>query len=113
MRKQEILEIVEQSLKDVIFQKSEGEVNANLNLNGSTKLLGEGALVDSLTLVSVIVDIESKLNDVHGSSVTIADERALMQKSSPFRTIGTLTEYIYRLVAEQNDSDGTGKSHSD
>jgi acyl carrier protein len=113
MQKQEIIEIIERSLKDVMYQKGEGEASANLNLNGSTRLLGEGALVDSLTLVSVIVDIENKLNDVHDSPVTIADERALMQKSSPFRNIGALTEYIYRLLTDQDESDGKGKSRSD
>ena len=65
---------------------------------GDTILFGDGAKLDSLGLVSVIISVEERLVDDFGASVTIADERALSQSESPFRTIRTLAEYIRSLV---------------
>jgi acyl carrier protein len=49
-------------------------------------LMGKGRKLDSLQLVQLIV------------AVTLADERAMSQNSSPFRTIGTLADYATSLV---------------
>jgi acyl carrier protein len=70
------------------------------DLGESTRLIGEQVL-SSLELVSVIVQVEEALQDDYGVAVTIADERAMSQKHSPFRTVGTLADYVCQLVAEQ------------
>jgi acyl carrier protein len=69
-------------------------------IDESTPLLGRGSFLDSLGLVSLIVDIEQKLNEDHGISLTIADERAMSQQKSPFRTVATLVDYVQTLVNE-------------
>lgn len=69
------------------------------DLGESTRLIGEH-LLNSLDLVSVIVGLEERLEDEYGVSVTIADERAMSQRHSPFRTVGTLADYVHQLAAE-------------
>ena len=64
-------------------------------------LLGTDGLLDSLGLVSVILDVEQEIADRLGVHVTIADERAMSQKRSPFRTVGSLADYTMTLVQEQ------------
>ncbi len=66
----------------------------------STPLVG-GAVIDSLGLVEVILEVEQRLRRDHGADVTLADERAMSQRHSPFRTIGTLADYAAVLLAER------------
>ena len=69
-----------------------------LPLEPSTPLLGPDSGVDSLSLVSLIVDIEQSLEEELGFSIVLADERAMSLKRSPFRTVGSLVEYVTSLV---------------
>jgi acyl carrier protein len=57
-------------------------------------LFGREGGLDSLGLVSFIVAVEQTLGDSLGVAVTLADERAVSQRVSPFRTIGTLADYV-------------------
>jgi acyl carrier protein len=61
-------------------------------------LMGKGRKLDSLQLVQLIVAVEQHLSDTLDVAVTLADERAMSQNSSPFRTIGTLADYATSLV---------------
>ena len=82
------------------------EINEQLpqeqQLGQSTKtvLLGKDGKLDSLGLVTLLVIIEQNIEDEFDVSITIADERAMSQKRSPFRTIGTLADYIDMLLRE-------------
>ena len=82
------------------------EINEQLpqeqQLGQSTKtvLFGKDGKLDSLGLVTLLVIIEQNIEDEFDVSITIADERAFSQKRSPFRTIGTLADYIDMLLRE-------------
>ena len=65
-----------------------------------TRLLGGNSNLDSLGLVNLIVAVEQNIEDEFDISITIADERAMSQKHSPFKTIGTLANYIDMLLNE-------------
>ena len=67
-------------------------------VNETTRLFG-GAL-DSVGLVSLIVELEQQIADRAEASITIADDRAMSQKRSPFRTIGSLGDYVQGLMME-------------
>ena len=71
----------------------EAEGGSSTGLDQETRLFGKEGLLDSMGLVSLIVAVEQEIEDRHGTSVALADERALSQSSSPYRTIGTLAEY--------------------
>ena len=63
-----------------------------------TVLMGEGGSLDSLGLVSFLILIEQKVQDVFSVDITIADDRAMSQKNSPFKTIETLAEYVQKIM---------------
>ena len=65
-----------------------------------TVLFGKDGKLDSLDLVSLIVTIEQNIEDEFDVSITIADERAMSQKHSPFQTVGSLADYIEMLLKE-------------
>ena len=68
------------------------------DLGRDTPLLGREGVLDSLGLVSLVVALEQTVEDTYGVSVSLADERALSERHSPFRTIGTLADYAGRLI---------------
>lgn len=90
----------------IIFSAVE-ELNSQLNperkLNKSpdTCLYGAGSQLDSLGLVTFIVVAEQKLENEFKITLTLADEKAMSQRNSPFRTIETLVDYITGLLQEK------------
>jgi acyl carrier protein len=62
-------------------------------LSEGTKLFGSEGILDSMGLVSLVVAVEQAIDDEYGVAVALADERALSQRHSPYRTIGALAEY--------------------
>jgi hypothetical protein len=73
-------------------------------LGGETRLFGGDSPLDSASLVSLVVEVEQQVNDQLGISILIADDRAMSQTRSPFRTIGSLAEYVQSLVAETREA---------
>jgi len=59
-----------------------------------TLLFGPDAPLDSLALVSVIVDVEQGVSDAAGVQVSLTDDRAMSQEISPFTDVQTLTSYV-------------------
>jgi len=68
-------------------------------LGTDTRLFGEGGLLDSMALVSLVIAVEQAVEEKYGTPVALADEKALSQRSSPYRTVGTLAEYAARELA--------------
>jgi acyl carrier protein len=66
----------------------------------ATVLVGPGTAIDSIAIVSLVVDVEQKLEQDHRVSVTLANDKAMSAKNSPFRTVGVLTDYVLELAAE-------------
>ena len=91
---------------DAIFSALE-ETNQQLPSGGQLKkspdtiLFGRSGMLDSMALVSLIVSVEENIAEKLGIAITIADERAVSQKSSPFQTVKTLTDYTELLVNEK------------
>ena len=48
-------------------------------------------------------DIKKNIEEEFDVSITIADERAMSQKHSPFRTVGILADYIEMLLVEKKN----------
>jgi acyl carrier protein len=65
-----------------------------------TRLLGPQSVLDSIHLVSLIVTTEREVEDAFGVALTLADERALSMKASPFRSIQSLADYIGTLIID-------------
>jgi D-alanine--poly(phosphoribitol) ligase subunit 2 len=83
------------------ISKMNDELEDKIDLiNGrDTRLFGGGGALDSLSLVMLIVNIEEAIDTELGVTITIADERAMSRRVSPFASIGLLTEYVVHLIA--------------
>jgi acyl carrier protein len=95
-----IRERVQKVVFDTIDQMNQEEVENPLEKSTEVVLLGKSGKLDSLGLVRLIVATEQNLETEFGIQLTIADERALSQSVSPFKTLGTLINYIQTLVEE-------------
>ena len=93
-----IASLVMSGLHEVFSQKDQPLPDL---ANGSVNLIGRQAVLDSLDLVTLIVDLEQRLEEEYGVALVLADERAMSQRSSPFRTPQSLTDYICLLIEEQ------------
>lgn len=62
-----------------------------------TQLFGRGSALDSLGLVNLVVATEARLMEA-GATVSLADERAMSQRQSPFRSVATLRDYVATLL---------------
>lgn len=96
---------MQQKIENIIIKtlKELNEEFENENLNNptrETKLYGTSGSLDSLSLVSLITDLEERVSDEFGKDVVLADEKAMSQKTSPFRNVETLTNYIQKLLEE-------------
>jgi len=72
-----------------------------LKTSNNTVLFGKLGKLDSLGLVNLIVMIEQNIEDEFDIAVTLADEKSMSQKHSPFRTVGHLADYIETLLDEE------------
>lgn len=91
-------ELVVAGLREVIEQ-SDRPMPASID--ETTSLIGKQAVLDSLALVTLIVDLEQRVEEEFGAALTLADDRAMSQRSSPFRTVGSLVAYLDELLGEE------------
>jgi acyl carrier protein len=96
--------ILDMVLKAVQSLNEERPKNEQLNLSEATLLFGEGSQLDSLSLVSLIVDIETAVMDEWDESISLTDDRAMDRDSSPFTDVRALTDYIFELLLETKGS---------
>ena len=90
-----------QSIYTVIDDKNEElPDDQRLEKSPETVLFGQGAKLDSLGLVNVVVATEQQIEGDFGTLISLTDERAMSQRNSPFRTVGTLVDYVAVLLEE-------------
>lgn len=92
---------MKENLVKIVIEETRALVDNDENLNEATALLGSDGILDSMGLVSLIVAVEQDVEDEFGREITIADAKAMSQKNSPFKTIGSLVEYIEKLLNEE------------
>ena len=63
-------------------------------------LVGPDAIIDSLGVVSLIVEVEQIVEAEHSASIILANEKAMSAKNSPFRTVGILADHVVAMVQE-------------
>ena len=94
---EELLSLIQKCMREIGKQQN---IEVPVDLNTDTALFGKEGLFDSIGLVSLVVAVEEAIEDQCGVSINLADKRAVSQKHSPFRSIGSLAEYAGRLIEE-------------
>ena len=97
MNKNRINEIVLNTLKG--YCESNG-ITEELTMD--THLIGRTRIMDSMGLVNTIVDIETAFLD-EDVEITLTSETAMSLRLSPFRTIGSLCDYIARQLGLEEE----------
>jgi acyl carrier protein len=90
-------EIVIASLNEVFAQTG---MPAPESLGEDTVLVGNEPVLDSLGVVQLIVEVEQRVEQQHNISVTLANDKAMSARNSPFRTIGVLTDHVIATAEE-------------
>jgi acyl carrier protein len=96
--REEIITLVVGGLSDTLAQNDITPAEA---LGEGTYLIGRRSMLDSLGLVTLIVDLEQRIEEQYDVALTLANDRAMSQKNSPFLTVGSLADYILTLIAEE------------
>ena len=92
-------EIISKLVFDCISQYQEELDNKIDIIEGEqTRLFGGNGQLDSLALVSLIVNIEEAIETELGVSLILADEKAMSRRTSPFSRISNLIDYIEELI---------------
>jgi len=75
------------------------EPNEQLEIRPDAPIFGPDSKLDSLGLVSLLIDIEDLFAD-QGLEIALSDERAMSQKQSPYRNVPALVAYIEAQLQE-------------
>ena len=74
---------------------------ALMSAEENTRLFGN--TLDSMGVVYLVSEVEERIADELNINIILADERAMSQKTSPFRSVKTLAKYVDMLVKESKD----------
>lgn len=74
------------------------EIEGLASPDGNTLLYGADAPLDSMALVNLIADIEDAVSAQLDATITLADEKAMSAKNSPFRSVGSLVNAIAERI---------------
>ncbi|KQQ94949.1 hypothetical protein ASF77_22095 [Massilia sp. Leaf139] len=97
LNRADILQIILRALDTV---NDEMGPDDKFEVSPTTALFGADAALDSLSLVSVIVDVEGDVSSAIGRAISLTDDRAMSRAVSPFTDVQALTDYIVELLAE-------------
>jgi acyl carrier protein len=97
--------LTEQAIQGIILRaldnlNEELDAESKIAVSTDTRLFGADAALDSLSLVSVIVDVETEISTEAGRQITLTDDRAMIREVSPFADVRALTAYVVELLAE-------------
>ncbi|MEN8220527.1 MAG: hypothetical protein ABFS56_30095 [Pseudomonadota bacterium] len=101
--KDKIIELVYKAVKEVGEEQNK---EALLTPNLETPLYGKPGYLDSLGIVFLVTELEELIAEEFDCEITLADERAMSQRTSPFRKVSTLVNYTEKLLKEENISNG-------
>jgi acyl carrier protein len=97
MNKREILDIVIKQVSELNETLPETQ---QFIVDENTILFGNNSKIDSLSLVSVIVDLEGIFASEYDLEISLTDDRAMTREVSPFDSVTTLVDYIDEIVNE-------------
>lgn len=97
MERGEVQNVVVDCLTDYLESQQTG-----IEVDDNTQLLGPDSVLDSMGLVNVIIDIESRLSD-DGIEISLTSAEAMSHKNSPFRTVSTLVNFVIQSLEAKNE----------
>jgi acyl carrier protein len=99
MDKNQINEIVLNVINEYL---STNNIHLSGELTKDTPLIGSHSILDSMGVVNVIVDIETAFLD-EDVEISLTSEAAMSGRISPFRSVGSLCNFIARQLGIDED----------
>lgn len=93
-----------QQITDAIYNAID-EVNAaqgsenQIAKDPKAILFGQGGKLDSLGLLTFVLQVEQRVQSLGHPSFTLTDEKAMADTATAFRTVDTLSDYILSRLA--------------
>lgn len=78
------------------------ENDIQVELTKDTPLIGSYRILDSMGLVNTIVDIETAFLD-ENVEISLTSEAAMSSRISPFRSVGSLCNFIARQLGIEEE----------
>jgi acyl carrier protein len=85
-----VLEILKAAVSDL---NEELQYESLENPDEATILFGGDDGIDSLSLVRLVIDVEQRLKEELNLVASLADEKAMSARRTPYRTIATLADF--------------------
>lgn len=95
----DILSIIFTAIDEINDEK---EPDQKIEKALETVLFGDDAGLDSLDLVSMIVDIEGAASEAFDMLICLSDDKAMDRDPVPFTSVSNLKGYILQLVSENS-----------
>lgn len=97
MRQEEIVEVIYKAIDSVNIMLP---ADRQLAKGEGTVLFGKNGMLDSMGLVSFVLDVEQILQLEHHIDIRLTTEKAMAQERSPFQTVQSLAKFIQSLQDE-------------
>ena len=94
MELRNIKKIVVDSLVSVL---DENDI-INISVDDNTEIFGSKSIIDSLQLINLVVKIEEDVYERTGKEIIVVDDEAIIIGNSPFQTVQSLSEFVYKKV---------------
>jgi len=86
-----------QKMIDLIVETAselgEDEIGIAEKMTEETVLFGRDGVLDSMGLVTLIIAVEQEIEEKFGQTAGLADEKAMSQERSPYRSVSSLADY--------------------
>jgi acyl carrier protein len=99
--REQLVALIVACLREVLATTSP-DAGAQPACDEHTRLIGKTAVLDSMGLVTLIVDVEQAIESEFGAALILADDRAMSQTRSPFASVGSLADYAQALIEERS-----------
>ena len=93
--KNSIIEIIFTSIKEVNENQPS---NNKLKLKKDELLVSDKSKIDSLGLITLLVNIEDKINKTYNVRLNLLEENYISDEKTPFQTIDNLAEWLHNNV---------------
>lgn len=96
--KEQVFEIIKAAIEEL---NEELEYEELEDVTADTPIFGGEMGIDSLSLVSLVVEVEGNVNEAFDANVTLADEKAMSSRNSPYRNVSAFTDFVLERLGEK------------
>ena len=91
----QIIEIIKEAVEELNEQLEE---NKKIEYADDLKLMGKGAVLDSMDFVAFVTIIEEMVSDKFDKDIHIVSDKAFSRENSPFKSMETLAKFVEELL---------------